>query len=188
MIILLVQLTGMKFLFGLGNPGEKYCQSRHNVGFMVIEELAQKLAAGSFTVKDKFASQVAKKGETLLVKPQTYMNQSGQAVRAILDFYQIEVSSSLTNLYVIHDDLDIELGKYKLQFGKGPKVHHGLQSIYQHLKTDQFWHLRVGIDGRVGDRSMPGEAYVLQNFSPAEKDQLSQTVSQIALELVAQLV
>ena len=178
----------MFFVFGLGNPGEKYEQTRHNVGFMLIEELSKQMDMGNFVAKDRFTAEVAKKNETVLVKPQTYMNQSGQAVRAVLDFYQIAVNNKLTNLFVIHDDLDIELGKYKFQFGTGPKVHHGLQSIYQHLKTDQFWHIRVGIDARAGDRSVPGEAYVLQNFTPLEKEQVKQVAEQMIFELVTKLV
>lgn len=175
----------MFFVFGLGNPGEKYSQTRHNAGFMVVNELGKKLGISSWTVKDKFAAEVTKQGEFVLAKPQTFMNQSGQAVRAILDFYQVDVTANLNNLYVVHDDLDIELGKYKLQFGIGPKVHHGLQSIYQYLKTDQFWHVRVGIDARAGDRSIPGEAYVLQNFTASEKDQLNSVMAQIVTELTS---
>jgi PTH1 family peptidyl-tRNA hydrolase len=188
MIILLVQLTGMKFIFGLGNPGEKYAQTRHNVGFRVVDALAKKIDAGDLVAKDKFRAEIVKQDEVLLGKPQTYMNQSGQAVRSILDFYQIDIKKEFSDLFVIHDDLDIELGRFKVQFGVGPKVHHGLQSIYQYLKTDQFWHVRVGIDGRAGDRTIPGEAYVLQNFLPTELELFNTTVEQVVTELKNRIV
>ncbi len=115
------------------------------------------------------------------------MNRSGTAVRSILDFYHLNPKNGLNDLYIIHDDLDIELGKYKLQLGVGPKIHHGLQSIYQALGTDQFWHVRVGIDHRFGDRSIPGEAYVLQNFTPEEIEIIQPAIDQIVTDLITKI-
>jgi PTH1 family peptidyl-tRNA hydrolase len=178
----------MLLIFGLGNPGAKYQSTRHNVGFLVIDELAKQLGTADLAFKEKFKAELVKTDSLVLAKPQTYMNQSGQAIRAILDFYQVKIAADIKNLYIIHDDLDIEFGQYKLQFGTGPKVHHGLQSIYQYLKTDQFWHVRVGIDNRAGDRSIPGEDFVLQNFTAAEQELLSSTIQHLATELVQRLI
>lgn len=165
----------MKIIVGLGNPGDKYQHTRHNVGFMAIEELAKKLNL-QFKYEKKFNAEVAKSEEWLLIKPLLYVNKSGEPVREVLNYYQL-YSTELNNLYIIFDDLDMEVGNNKLQFAVGPKVHNGLGSLYQYLKTDQFWHARIGIDGRSGDRSIPGEQYVLAPFSEAEKKEID---SQIA--------
>ena len=200
----------MTFVIGLGNPEDKYQSTRHNIGFMVLEALASNLNAKSkinhcltesrqnrkrlkqtsnskFSNSKRLSSQILKAGSIVLVKPLTYMNESGKAVKAVWDFYtNKEMSledSTYNSLYIVHDDLDIVLGEYKIQFGKGPKIHHGLQSIYNHLGTDQFWHVRIGIDGRGGDRSMPGSKYVLQKFSKLEEIEINRVVSSVVGEL-----
>jgi PTH1 family peptidyl-tRNA hydrolase len=120
------------------------------------------------------------------------MNNSGQAVRALLDFFSISPdqfsAQSADQLYVIHDDLDIELGQFKLQLGTGPKVHNGLDSIYTHLGTKNFWHVRVGVDARQGDRSMPGKNYLLQPFTADQQLVVAETIDQVAAELTHALV
>lgn len=170
----------MKLIVGLGNIGDKYQQTRHNVGFMVADLLAQKLAL-NFANSSKTFSLVAKNQDYILVKPQTFMNDSGKAVRAVCDYYQINPTAELI---VVHDDLDIELGKIKRQQGVGPKIHNGLSSIYQHLGTADFMHLRIGIDGRAGDRSMPGSSYVLANFTREEEPGIKAVIEQVAQELL----
>ncbi len=175
----------MKLIVGLGNPGEKYKNNRHNIGFWVVDELALRQAQGKNMV---------------LLKPQTFMNRSGVEVKKLVKKYPLDKNE----LYVIHDDLDIELGKYKISFAKGPKVHNGLQSIYQQLGTKNFWHVRVGIDNRaphsrgkagkdnqslngirhseIGIRrriNMSGEEYVLQNFRPEEREKIKITIINI---------
>lgn len=181
----------MKIFVGLGNPGKEYRQTRHNVGFMAVEQWA---ATSNFTHNAKFFAELVKtnfgQNEAIFFKPQTYMNDSGKAVRALLDFYKIAADKTAQNeisypeLVVVHDDLDIVFGEYKIQFGKGPKVHHGLQSIYQNLGTSNFWHIRVGIDGRGGNRAIPGKNYVLSKFSTEELSQLEQTLAQIKQKLL----
>lgn len=115
-----------------------------------------------------------------LVKPQTFMNRSGLSV-AYIKKKQPQLTGE--NLWVIHDDLDLEIGSYKIQFGKGPKQHHGLASIYQQFQTDQFWHVRIGVDGRHGDRSIPADKYVLSSFKPEEQALLKTTFEQIFQDL-----
>lgn len=161
----------MVVIVGLGNPGSEYASTRHNVGWLVLDQLATELGAPEFTFQKKFHGEVTKIGQYFLLKPQTFMNDSGVAVRALLDFYNVLPTGQdgeLPHLIVVHDDLDVEFGHFKLQLGTGPKIHNGLLSIYQHLHSQKFWHARVGVDARQGDRSMPGRAYVLQKFTQPE--------------------
>ena len=158
----------MKLIVGLGNPGQKYKNNRHNVGFMVVERLMEEKLPG---VK--------------LLKPNSFMNRSGVAVNKYLKKWKgPTLPFSLPNLYVVHDDLDIELGKFKISFGKGPKVHNGLKSIYEQLGTKDFWHVRVGIDNRMktGFRGT-GEEYVLQNFRPEEREIIKKVIDKVVVEV-----
>lgn len=185
----------MYFLFGLGNPGKEYAQTRHNAGFMIIDAIAEQLAqrqnGGSQTSADLFQEQkkffalLYKTANAYLAKPQTYMNESGTSVRSLLEYYAQDKSHiDLSGLYVIHDDLDIEVGSYKIQLGKGPKVHNGLGSIYQHLHSQQFWHVRIGVDGRQGSRTIPSQQYVLAPFTSEEQI----LFDQVKKDVVAQLL
>lgn len=187
-------------MIGLGNPGLEYQHTRHNIGFVVVEQLARAYAsqqnlAELWKMESKHHAEVCRVGNVLFVKPQTYMNDSGRAVRSLLAFFDKQqlaepsAERQLHNVMVIFDDLDIPLGSYKLQFGKGPKVHNGLSSLYAELQTSQFWHVRVGVDGRAGARTVSGADYVLGRFSPAEQltvSQLMPTVLQNVLAQVAQ--
>jgi PTH1 family peptidyl-tRNA hydrolase len=173
------------YIFGLGNPGIKYQSTRHNAGFMCLDSLQQQLELPEFSFHKKLKAEVAKNSELILAKPMTYMNESGQAVRSTLEYFQEEfqVPQELKNVYVVHDDLDLELGRFKLQFGVGPKQHNGLLSIYQYLKTSQMWHIRVGVDDRQGDRSMPPDKYVLQKLPLNQKKKLALVYKDISQEL-----
>lgn len=176
----------MTIIVGLGNPGEQYRHTRHNIGFVVVDELVKRMGASQFSLKPKLHAEITKQGETVFLKPTTFMNGSGQAVRAVLEYYTNWQSTALPlhNLFVIHDDLDIPLGSYKVQLGIGPKQHNGLLSLYDHLGTEEFWHVRVGVDGRGGDRSMPPDRYVLQQPPTAEQTQLTTVVDQIVNNLL----
>jgi PTH1 family peptidyl-tRNA hydrolase len=138
----------MKLIVGLGNPGEKYAKTRHNVGFMVIEELAKKFTIYSvkFTIDKKANAEILKTKykdeDLLLVKPQTMMNASGVAVSKLLTINHLPLSG----LWVIHDDLDLPLGHLKIVKGRGSAGHHGVDSIIQKLGNDEFTRFRVGID------------------------------------------
>lgn len=134
----------MKLIVGLGNPGSEYSATRHNVGFLAVEVLAQKSDA-VFSMNKKFSAEIAemKKGrkKIILAKPQTYMNDSGISVRAIAYFYKIKPS----DIIVLHDDKDINLGEYKIQLNRSAAGHNGVQSIINHLGTQNFYRLRIGI-------------------------------------------
>ena len=178
----------MTTIVGLGNPGEEYRNTRHSIGHLVIDKIASLLSI-SLEQSKKTHSQVARsKKDFLLVKPETYMNESGTAVAATIAYFaEFDASlreQKLSQLFVIHDDLDIPLGEYKIQFGTGPKAHNGLLSVYQHLKTKQFWHVRIGVDGRAGQRTLPGSEYVLQQFLPNERETVDQVVETVARKLL----
>jgi PTH1 family peptidyl-tRNA hydrolase len=164
----------MKLIVGLGNPGEKYKQNRHSVGFMFVEYLAK----DTLFKHDKYLlSEVCELDkEMVYVKPQTYMNKSGDAVAACVKRYSIgDVKNSLI---VVHDDLDIPFGKFKIQM-QGPKQHNGLTDIQNKLRTMDFLRIRIGVDNRPIENRVNGEEYVLQNFSEEEKIQLPELFKKI---------
>lgn len=163
----------MKAIIGLGNPDKEHERTRHNAGFRVVEELAGRLGA-QWESSEKFFAEIARAGDVLLVKPQTYMNASGRAVQAVTQFYKIAPE----DVVVVHDDLDIPLGGVKFARGSGPKAHNGLLSIYEMLGTQDFWHLRLGVDGRGGNSTMPGSAYVLAPFDEQEEPVVDRAVVQ----------
>jgi PTH1 family peptidyl-tRNA hydrolase len=148
---------------GLGNPGREYARNRHNVGYLVVDELARR-HGGSW--RSKFSGQLAEirldGHKVALLKPETFMNESGRAVSAAARFYKLEPDEVL----VIHDEGDFDLGRLELKVGGGLGGHNGLRSLAQHLKTQDFLRLRIGV-GRPerGDRR-PLADYVLSNFEP----------------------
>jgi PTH1 family peptidyl-tRNA hydrolase len=170
----------MKCIVGLGNPGGKYEQNRHNVGFMVMDKMIQGTEL-RYKFSKKFNADVVITKEFILAKPQTFMNDSGVSVSAICRFYKVKNE----DLYIVHDDLDIEIGNYKIQHGKGPKVHNGLKSVEEKLGTDQFFNVRVGVENREvrGNSGVPGVVYSLQNFSPDERAIVEVVVGKIVDEL-----
>jgi peptidyl-tRNA hydrolase, PTH1 family len=155
---------------GLGNPGTKYAGTRHNIGYMVVDELAGKVNVSLDLEKWEsfYARGLILDRKVCLLKPSTYMNCSGRAIAKFVDFYK----TPLPRLLVIHDDLDMKLGRIKLTAGGGAGGHKGIRSIIQHLGSRNFYRLKIGI-GRPGqDSSHPDiavEDYVLAHFSAEEK-------------------
>ncbi len=174
----------MKLIVGLGNPGEKYAKTRHNVGFMVADELARKLLPVERTSWqfDKYANSLVLKinSDLLLAKPQTMMNASGQAVRVLAKRYQLEAKS----LFVVHDDLDLPLGKIKIRTGGGSAGHRGVDSIIKELEDDGFVRFRLGV-GRPHPEANKDkvEKFVLSTFKFWEKKEASRMVKK-AVEAV----
>jgi peptidyl-tRNA hydrolase, PTH1 family len=165
----------MRLLVGLGNPGTKYEKTRHNVGFLVVDAIASK-SNGAWETENKFNSSLfTVNGSLLLAKPQTFMNSSGEAVKKIVNFYKIDPH----DIYVIHDDLDITLGNYKIQLGKGPELHYGVKSIEEELGTKNFWRVRIGIDNRNPENRIHGETYTLQNFTDDEEKELVRVINEV---------
>jgi PTH1 family peptidyl-tRNA hydrolase len=142
------------------------------------------LEIGNWKLENKLNSEIArgtvKEEEFLLAKPQLYMNESGRAVAQVVRSQKSEVR----DLIIIHDDLDIRLGEYKIQKGKGPKLHNGIESIENALGTKDFWRIRIGVDNRTSDNRIPGESYVLQNFTADEIENLNNTFEKILPEML----
>lgn len=165
---------------GLGNPGGEYAATRHNAGFMVVDELARRFGASLDHEKwQAYFVQLALWGNKVcLLKPNTYMNLSGKAVARYVDFYKIRPEQIL----VVHDDLDMVPGRVKLVAGGGTGGHNGIRSLVECLGTRDFLRLKLGIGrpGRLGLSSgMPVEKYVLAPFSPDEKILLEQRMGSI---------
>ncbi len=143
----------MKLLIGLGNPGEKYKNNRHNVGFMFVDFLADK--------------------DIKAFKTDCFMNESGRFVSEKVNFFKISPS----DLVVVHDDLDLKIGEFKINFGKGPELHNGILSSEESLGTKDFWRIRIGVDNRT--EKIPGETYVLQDFKEEEREVLNKLFPEI---------
>jgi len=158
-------MENVYLIVGLGNPGSHYQRTRHNVGFIVAELLAERWKA-SWSVEKRFNARVARAEpegrRVFLCEPQTFMNASGEAVQAIVAFYNIEPA----RLLVIVDDADLALGSLRMRPGGSPGGHHGLESIEQHLGTREYSRLRVGIGRHDGAREITG--HVLGRFSSTE--------------------
>lgn len=158
---------GFRLLVGLGNPGREYRETRHNVGFMILDRLAARERALFRTEKD-WRAEVARAGDLLLCKPLTYMNLSGESVRPLSKFYKIDPSEVL----VVLDDMALPLGKLRLRANGSAGGHNGLQSVIEHFGTQFVPRLRVGIG------SAPSEAtgHVLGRFTLEEKTALEQSL------------
>lgn len=154
-------------IVGLGNPGASYEHTRHNAGFRAVDELSGAFGAGDWGSRQKFQSLVQEArvltAPVLLVKPQTYMNLSGQAVRKIIDFYQLDPK---TQLFVISDDVDIALGTVRLRASGGPGTHNGMKSLVEQF-GEVFARLRIGIGPLPSGQDLA--AWVLSRFSQEEE-------------------
>jgi PTH1 family peptidyl-tRNA hydrolase len=173
----------IKLIVGLGNPGEKYEKTRHNAGFWWVDAIAQAKRA-PWKKETKFSGWTARveEGGTeyLLLKPSTYMNESGRSVSQVLRFYKIEPSQML----VVHDELDLEPGIVRLKRGGGTGGHNGLTDIGDALDTKDFWRLRIGI-GHPGDKDLVPD-YVLKKAKGTEQDAID-PVFERSLELLPRL-
>lgn len=156
----------MILIVGLGNPGDKYAQNRHNVGFMAVDRIADDYGIAPY--RSKFNGLIAEgrigSQKVAVLKPQTYMNESGRSVAAAAKFYKIPPEK----IYVYFDELDLEPGKSRVKPGGGNAGHNGLKSIQAHLGTADFWRVRIGI-GHPGDKARV-TGHVLGDFSKAEME------------------
>ncbi|MBL8098865.1 MAG: aminoacyl-tRNA hydrolase [Anaerolineales bacterium] len=166
-------MTDPYLIIGLGNPGREYKDTRHNIGFMLIDLLAEKLNARGMKVQSKaiVISALYEERKIILAKPQTYMNLSGQSVQGLLHFYKIPFE----NLLVAHDDLDIPFGTIRIRPTGGPGGQRGMADTIEQLGTKDFPRLRLGI-GRPPGR-MQAKDYVLQNFSKEDAKLLPEILS-----------
>jgi len=164
-------------IVGLGNPGAEYAQTRHNAGFTLVEKLAARWKT-DWANKRKFNARIARTERNgmpvLLCQPQTFMNLSGEAVGAVKSFYQLP----LAGLLVVVDDADLPLGEIRLRPGGGSGGHHGLESIGQHLVTDDFARLRLGIGRAEGAREITD--HVLGRFDAGETARMEKVFGRAA--------
>lgn len=159
----------MKLIVGLGNPGVKFKNNRHNVGFMVLDIFAIEMGL-SWRYNKDLMCYLSKTRDYVLVKPNTYVNESGQSVKAVCEYFDIDSS----NVLVVHDEVDLEFGKIRLSFNSSSAGHHGVESINKGLATEDFARLRVGVG-----RPQKGDVtqYVLSDFSQEQKSALPEVVA-----------
>ena len=158
----------MKLITGLGNVGEKYCFTRHNAGFMVLDKWALDNNV-SFKEDKKLKCFITKLGENILIKPTTFMNLSGEAVRAVMDYYKIDVKDIL----IVYDDIALDLGRIRFRANGSDGGHNGIKSIIKHVGTKEFDRLKIGIGPQP---NIPSENYVLQNFSKDKLPELKEVI------------
>ena len=176
----------MKLIAGLGNPGEKYFNTRHNLGFMVVDQFLKDFESAENTVwqnEPKFKSDIVHidwqpkerpAEKIILVKPKTFMNNSGMAISLIKDFYKIPVE----DIWIVYDDIDLPVGNFRIRHGGGSGGHRGVESMIESLGTDGFWRFRMGI-GRPemvsGEKGV--DDYVLGKFSSHEHGAIKELIS-----------
>ncbi len=172
----------MTLIIGLGNPGKKFDKTRHNLGFTIIDEFAKENDFLEFKFSKKFNAEISKKfwdsDEVILAKPQTYMNESGRTVKKIMS----NVKCQMSNVWVVHDDLDLEIGKIKIVKNRGPAGHNGIKSIIENLGTKDFVRFRIGIRPIVSSYEhykLIEKKFVLKKFTRDEKKILKQTLQKI---------
>src|SRR5687768_2408489 len=164
-------MAPFRLIVGLGNPGGDYAETRHNVGFMVLDRLATR-AGATFRTEKKWQAAVASTANGWLCKPQTYMNLSGESVSALGHFHKIEP----TQVLVVLDDMALPLGRLRLREKGSAGGHNGLQSVIDHLGTNAVPRLRIGIGAAAGEAT----GHVLGRFSPAERPVLDEALNRAA--------
>ena len=170
---------------GLGNPGARYAKNRHNIGYLVADEIARRHGFEGFRSRARLGADIAEgrigDARVALLKPTTFMNESGRALGAVLRYYKIESAT----LFVFYDELDLAPGKLRVRFGGGSAGHNGIKSLRAHIGPD-YWRVRMGI-GHPGDKDMVSD-YVLSDFSKAESlwmDKLVDAAAEAAPLLMA---
>lgn len=165
----------MFIIVGLGNPGKKYENTKHNIGFITLDYLAEKNNININKIKHKalVGEGIVSGHKVILVKPQTYMNLSGNSVREVMEYYKADIEK----LIVIYDDVDIPMGRLRIRKKGSAGTHNGMKSIIYDLQEDGFPRVRIGI-GK--DRKMPLAGYVLGGFAKEEKDLMKSAVERAA--------
>jgi peptidyl-tRNA hydrolase, PTH1 family len=171
---------------GLGNPGKEYAKTRHNAGFMFVdyfwEKFRDKFGFSDWKLDKKLKSEISvgKKDQEkiILLKPQTFMNLSGEAIKKTLDYFKIDIA----DLKIIHDDIDLSLGKMKINLGASSAGHNGVQDIIEKLGTKDFTRIRFGIENR-GEIKIETDKYVLEKFTTTEEKILNKIIDDTAAEI-----
>lgn len=160
----------MKLIIGLGNPGKEYEKNRHNIGYRIIDRLSNKLGLEEMSCS-KFSAMTTEGSilgeKTILIKPQTFMNLSGKSIREFTNFYKLDPTK---DIFILYDDKDILFGKIRERDDGSSGGHNGIKSIIEELGTEKFHRLKFGIGH--AEQTIPTDAFVLQNFSMEEEEQL----------------
>ena len=172
-------------IIGLGNPGKKYETTPHNAGFLANDALLENLSPGDkLQENSKLHAEIASVhhngNKIILAKPTTFMNVSGKAVRAIMDFYKIPI----VDVIVLHDEADIPLGTYKEALDRGAAGHNGIKSIIEHLGTKEFKRIRIGVADEAEQANLPLETYVLKPFSAEKLEVLKNTIEELITKII----
>lgn len=168
----------MYLIVGLGNPGDKFTNTRHNLGFEVTDELLRKLNLPDFNGDKKFKANISEGIDIILLKPNTFMNLSGMAVSSVAQYFKIKPE----NIIVIHDELDLPLGHIKIRVGGSDAGHHGIESIIKALGTEKFVRVRLGIgnwhatSGEHKHAAFNAEKFVVEQFLPGERSKVKAMV------------
>lgn len=174
----------MKLLAGLGNPGKKYSITRHNVGFLLIEKIMKDFTWPALKQNKNFQAKIGQtkldEKKIIVALPQDYMNNSGESVKKISAYYKIKPE----NIIIIHDEIDLPLGKFKTSFNRGSAGHHGVQSIIDQLKTKNFWRVRIGVGPKIKSLNFPNERFVLENFKKDELKQFNDLFEFLSQEII----
>lgn len=174
----------MKLLVGLGNPGKKYSLTRHNAGFLLIEKIIKTYQLPQLKLNKIFKTLIVKTKlddkNLIIALPQTYMNNSGQAVKKICQYYKIKPE----DIIIVHDDLDLNFGKFKISFDSRSAGHQGAQSIINELGTKKFYRLRIGIGPEKRPNNFSTEKFVLENFKKEELKQLENLFKILNQEMI----
>jgi len=169
----------MKLIVGLGNPGKEFNNTRHNIGFAALDYLREEFALPKFKLDKKLKAEISKDKNIILAKPQTFMNNSGEAVAAIKKYYKIK----LDDIIIIRDDVDIQIGKIKAKKDSSGAGHKGISSIIKHLKSKNFWQIKIGVANEMIRKKIPTEKFVLEKFTTedlkAAKDLPQKTLEEI---------
>lgn len=178
----------MKLIVGLGNPGKKYAKTRHNIGFMVVDALAEGLkkewSMSNWELSKKFNAEVrggaVHNEQLILAKPMTFMNDSGQAVQLLAHFYKLTPS----DIVVVHDDKDLPFGTVKTHFNRGDAGHNGVRSIIEHIGTNEFTRVRIGIASENQKKMSDAAKFVLGKFGVFEKKKAEKAIVNAVKEIM----
>lgn len=166
----------MLLIIGLGNPGEKYQKNRHNIGFTFLETLKEKEGFPDFRFDKKFNAEISQKNDIILSKPLTFMNKSGLSIFKLANYYNIETE----NIVVAHDDIDIIFGKIKIDKERSSAGHNGVKSVINHLGTNNFWRVRIGIGKEEKVKALD---IALKNFEKAELESVKEAIDRLLEEI-----
>ncbi|MBU2542647.1 aminoacyl-tRNA hydrolase [Patescibacteria group bacterium] len=173
----------MRLIVGLGNPGKTYEKTRHNVGFVVLDKLREELNSSDWSLSKKFNAEtsgcVVKGEKIILAKPMTFMNASGQTVQMIAHFYKITPKE----IIVVHDDKDLKLGDVRMQEDKSSAGHNGVQSIIDHIGTQKFTRIRIGISSENEKRMDDTAKFVLSKFGLFERKKVEEIIEKSVGEI-----